>query len=396
MKVLRLTIILFSFFALFGCEEEKHGPLFEGEAPNAISQYTIENLSGESVIHFKLDDPRTAYVKAVYTIESGAVREARASKYDNKLVVDGFAQSKEYSITLFAVGRDEQMSEPIHITVHPETPPYQVVLQNVEVLEDWGGGRITGANPMGAQLLIGVLKKNPTTSEWEDVEVFFTESQDLVFNFRGQQPVQTEFGIYTRDRWLNFSDTASFFIEPWEEILLPIDPNTPSHFSINHLWGEAAQTSNTYGKRTMFDGRRTSYADGFYSANDGSPFPKWVTIDLLEPYQLSRFKYWMNGPNLYYQTANMKHIRIWGNNTVSTDPSTWILLGEWDDWRPSGRPVGVELTEEDRERALAGNDFDFPLDIPAVRYIRIEAVNSWEPRTRLQIPELEFYGRPTE
>lgn len=188
-------------------------------------------------------------------------------------------------------------------------------------------------------------------------------------------------------------DTVSFFFEPWEEILLPIDPNNPNHFSINNLWGEASQTSNAYGKRTMFDGRR---ADGFYSANDGTPFPKWVTLDLLGTYQLSRFKYWQNGPNLYYQTANMKHIRIWGNSVASNDPSTWTLLGEWDNWRPSGGAVGEPLTDEDRERALAGNDFDFPLDIPGVRYIRIEAVTSWEPRTRVQIPELEFYGRSTE
>lgn len=395
MKILRLSIISLSFFTLFACKEEKHGPLFSGDKPNAISQYTVENLPGAAAITFKIDDRSTAYVKALYTLEHGRTREAKASKFENILMVDGFAESREYPVTVYAVGYDEEESEPLHITVHPSTPPYQSVLSEMKVVEDWGGGKIMAPNPMGAQLMISVVKKNKNTGQWEDVEVYFSESKNLNFNFRGQAPVETEFGVFTRDKWQNYSDTVSFVIEPWEEIKLPIDPNVPAHFSIS-LPGDAAQTSNTYGKRTMFDGRRASYADGFYSANDGTPYPKFVTLDLLRPYQLSRFKYWMNGPTVYYQTANMKHIRIWGNNEPNVDPSTWILLGEWDDWKPSGRPVGAALTDEDLEKALAGNDFDFPLGIPAVRYIRIEAVTSWEPRTRLQIPELEIYGRPVD
>ncbi|MBL1410788.1 DUF5000 domain-containing lipoprotein [Sphingobacterium faecale] len=393
MKTLKFLCSLMTLFILISCEEEKQTPRFPGEAPEPITQYEIENTSGASTITFKLNDTRTAYVKAVYTVENGLVREAKSSKYANKLIVDGFAQAREYTIALYAVGKDEKESEPVYVIVNPETPPYQAVAHGVDIKEDWGGGRIIGSNPTGAQLMIGVLKRDPTTRQWVDVDLFFTESRKLTFNFRGQAPVETEFGIYTRDKWQNYSDTVSFTFEPWEEIKLPISHQNPAHFS----WiiaGDALQTSNTYSKATMFDGRRATYADGFYSANDNTPFPKFVTLDLLKNYQLSRFKYWMNGPTVYYATANMKHIRIWGNTKASTDMSTWTLLGEWDNWRPSGRAVGEPYTDEDMEKALAGNDFDFPLDLPAVRYIRIEAVTSWEPRTRLQIPELEFYGRP--
>jgi len=392
MKNLKLSAFLIFVFMLFACEEEKHGPLFSGEAPNAVSQYTIENLPGAAAITFKLDDPRTAYVKAVYTLEHGLTREAKASKYDNKLTVDGFAQSKEYSVAIYAVGKDEQESDPVYITVHPDTPPYQTVLAELEMNADWGGGRITGPNSTSAKLMIGVVKKNPETGEWEDVEVFFTESQSFYFNFRNQAPVETEFGIYTRDQWQNFSDTISVIFEPWEEIKLPL---THQNFNQIVMPGDVAGQAS-YGLRRLFDGLNFSWADGFYSVADGKPFPKFITIDLLNTYQLSRFKYWQNG-NLYYQSANAKHIRIWGNTTLDPNYDNWHLLGEWDDWRPSKRPPttgNAGLTEEDLEAAQNGNDFDFPLDIPGVRYIRIEAVTTWEPRTQVYYPELAFWGRP--
>ncbi|GGH08985.1 DUF5126 domain-containing protein [Sphingobacterium alkalisoli] len=392
MKILELSIGFFSLFMLLACSEEKHEPLFLGETPNAVSQYSVENLPGAAAVTFKLDDPRTAYVKAVYTVEHGVTREAKASKYDNKLMVDGFAQSREYSVALYAIGKDEQESEPVYITVHPGTPPYQTVLAELNVAADWGGGRVTGENPTSAQLMIGVVKKDPTSGEWVDVEVFFTESPSFNFNFRNQTPVETEFGVYTRDPWQNFSDTVSSVFEPWEEIKLPL---THQNFNQIVLAGDAIGQAS-YGLRRLFDGIRFSWADGYYSLNDGTPFPKVITIDLLQTYQLSRFKYWQNG-NLYYQSANAKHIRIWGNTTLDPDFDKWHLLGEWDDWRPSKRPPTTGnpgLTEEDLAAAQAGNDFDFQLEIPGVRYIRIETLSTWEPRTQVYYPELEFWGRP--
>lgn len=393
MKILKLLIYFFSLVALFSCQEEKHGPLFVGDTPNALSQYSIENLPGAAAIKFKLDDPRTTYVKAIYTLEHGLTREAKASKYDNKLLVDGFAQSREYSVALYAVGKDEQESAPVYITVHPGTPPYQTVLAELDVAADWGGGRVKGANPTSAQLMIGIVKKDPTSGEWVDVEVFFTESQSFNFNFRGQAPVNTEFGVYTRDPWQNFSDTISAVFEPWEEIKLPL---THQNFNQIVMTGDAIGQAS-YGLRRLFDGIKSSWTDGYYSLAS-SVWPKTITIDLLNTYQLSRFKYWQN-LNLYYQSANAKHIRIWGNTTLDPDFDNWHLLGEWDDWRPSKRPpttLNAGLTEEDLAAAQAGNDFDFPLGIQGVRYIRIETVATWEPRTQVYYPELEFWGRPIE
>lgn len=391
MKLMKLSLFILFVFTLVCCKEEKQSPLFPGETPDVVKQYTVKNLPGAALITFKLDDPRTAYVKAVYTLKEGLTREAKASKYDNKLMVDGFAESKSYDISLYAVGYNEKESSPIKVTVQPETPPFQTVVSKLSVTPDWGGGKLKGTNVTSAKLMIGVLRRDPKTNEWKDVNVFFTESQNFDFNFRGLEPKETEFGVYTRDQWQNYSDTMTFKFEPWEEIKLPL---THQNFKLVTLPGDAAGQA-AYGLSRLFDGVRFSWADGYYSVASNI-WPKTFTIDLLKAYQLSRFKYWQNG-NLYYQSANAKHIRIWGNNTLDPNFENWHLLGEWDDWRPSKRPPttgNAGLTDEDKAAAEAGNDFDFPLDIIGVRYIRVETVSTWEPRTQVYFPELEFWGRP--
>ncbi len=394
MKNIKISLFLFSFFAFIACKEEKQKPLFTGKAPSAVAQYSVENKAGAAVITYKLTDPNTAYVKAVYTLKEGVTRQAKASKYDNRITVDGFAEEKAYTVALYAVGVDEQESDPVHITVNPSRPPFKVVLDEISVAADWGGGKLQGPNTTSSKLMIGVLKKNKTTGKWEEVNVFFSEDKSYSFNFRGQKPVETEFGIFTRDQWLNFSDTVSITFEPWEEIKLPISSNTAAHFLV--LPGDAIGQAS-YPLRRMFDGLFGSWNTGFYSVADAQ-WPKFITIDLLKPYQLSRFKYFQNN-NLYYQSANAKQMRIWGNVTLDLNFENWTLLGDWDDWRPSKRPPSTGnggLTEEDVIKADAGNDFDFPLDIPGVRYIRIEVVSTWEPRTQVYFPELMFWGRPTE
>ena len=392
MKLIKLIFAFFPLIWLASCQEEKNTPFFAGEKPQPITDYTVENLSGAAAISFKLNDPNAAYVKAVYSLKEGLVREAKASRYDNKLIVDGFSEEKAYTVQLYAVSKDEQDSDPTMITVNPSKAPHKRVVEELTIDADWGGGKIEGPNPTSAKLMIGVIKKNAATGEWEDVEAFFTEASEFKFNFRGLNPVESTFGVYTRDQWQNFSDTLTYVFTPWEEIKLPLTSTNPAHFI--EIPGDSKASSTAYALRRIFDGAKATWADGYYSVAEAK-FPKYITIDLLASYQLSRFKYWQNN-NLYYQSANAKHIRIWGNNTPSDDMSTWYLLGEWDNWRPSGRPptsLNAGLTEADLAAAQAGNDFDFPLDIPAARYIRIETVSTWEPRTQVYYPELEFWGR---
>lgn len=73
--------------------------------------------------------------------------------------------------------------------------------------------------------------------------------------------------------------------------------------------------------------------------------------------------------------------------------STWYVLGVFDNWKPSGLPLG-ENTEEDVQQAIEGNEFVFPLgDVKPCKYIRFEVLTLWAPSTHWYMSELALWGR---
>ena len=375
----------FLIVSMLSCEKETHKPLYKGEKPMAVSGYTVENLSGAAKITCKISDENTLYVKAVYTIKNGVKREAKASKFDNILVLDGFPESKEYIVSVYAVSVDEKESEPIAVTVHPLTPPFKMVKNNLEFNPTYGGGLVSGSNDSKANLMIGVITKN-SAGEWIDVTEYFSSAKEILFSFRGFEPKPREFGIYVRDQWQNYSDTLFKTITPWEEVKVNM-----SNFQQTVLPGDApARAANQL--RKMFDGVTGSWVNGYYSENVG--VPQHITIDLGKTFQLSRFRLWQNS-NLYYQSANAKHMRIWGSMNPNPNgelDDTWYLLEEFDDWKPSGLPPG-QMSDEDVARAEEGNEFLFDVDTQPARYIRIETLSTYQPRTSVYFVELAFWGR---
>src|SRR5699024_6957235 len=120
-----------------------------------------------------------------------------------------------------------------------------------------------------------------------------------------------------------------------------------------------------------------------------------ITIKLPQPYILSRFKLWQSMENPY-GSANPKKIRIWG--TMEQNPhdaldNTWYILGTFDNWKPSGQPVD-ENSPEDIKEGNAGNEFIFPLNTQPALYLRFETLETWQPRSRVYITELAFWGQP--
>ncbi len=371
--------------SLFSCEKETHKPLYEGGKPEAVSGYSVQNLAGAAKITCKVSDAKVLYVKAVYTLKNGTKRVAKASKFDNTLVLDGFDESKEYIVSVYAVSIDEKESDPIEVTIHPLTPPYLEVKNNLEFTATYGGGLITGSNDTKANLMIGVITKDKS-GEWEDVMSYFSSSKEIFFNFRGFEPVAREFGIYVRDQWQNYSDTLLKTITPWEEIKVDM-----SNFQPTVLPGDAPGQPS-YPLRKLFDGITGSWTNGYYSEEVG--VPQHITIDLQKTFQLSRFKMWQNS-NLYYQSANARHMKIWGSmnpNPNGAFDDSWYLLGEFDNWKPSGLPPG-KMSDEDLAKAEEGNEFIFDQATQPARFIRIQTLETFEPRTRVYFVELAFWGR---
>jgi hypothetical protein len=55
--------------------------------------------------------------------------------------------------------------------------------------------------------------------------------------------------------------------------------------------------------------------------------------------------------------------------------------------------TGTAVTNEDLIYAEKGHEFDFPLDLEPIRYLRFNVLGgNWEGQTYAHINELTFYG----
>ncbi|MCD8261864.1 MAG: DUF4959 domain-containing protein [Bacteroides sp.] len=84
-KIIVITVALFALFT--GCKEENfrvpYGP-DNGLAPGKIEFLEYESTPGGAIVKYRSpDDEDLLYVKAVYTLTSGRLMEAKASIYDN-------------------------------------------------------------------------------------------------------------------------------------------------------------------------------------------------------------------------------------------------------------------------------------------------------------------------
>ncbi len=94
----------------------------------------------------------------------------------------------------------------------------------------------------------------------------------------------------------------------------------------------------------------------------------------------------------------MKEWEVWGRADKPDQSGSWdgwTLLTTCESYKPSGLPVG-QFSNEDKEYASAGEEFVFPADVPAVRYIRFKALSTFTGVKFIHLMEVTFYGKPVE
>src|SRR3546814_6159650 len=102
---------------------------------------------------------------AEYETREGEQKIAKSSIYKKSLRVEGFPIAGNYTVTLYFVGRREERSAPVKITVSPDTPAYLTTYGSLRVLDEFGGITVMADNQYEADLYLGVvnLTSNGTT-----------------------------------------------------------------------------------------------------------------------------------------------------------------------------------------------------------------------------------------
>ncbi|OQP67579.1 DUF4959 domain-containing protein [Niastella populi] len=393
-----ITGCLLVVITMCACKKDERSPLSKDKtAPDPIRNPQVTNLAGAALITYTLPgNENLLYVKALYTL-NGQQKEVKVSMFQNKLLVEGFGNTDERVIDLYAVSRSEIMSEPVSVTIKPLTPPIVNVFKSLKTDSTFGGINVKYVNADSANIVFEVLVVD-SAGDWQHVDFNYTSMKQGAFNIRGFPPVERTWGIYARDRWDNHSDTLKVKITPvYEEALdktrfndvrnsfagfIPqFDPLPNSGLNMVN----AVDYSGSYPMRNLYDGNHTS----MFHTKEKYDLPVWIPIDLdksgASKFVLSRFKIWQRTGAYIFNHGNPHHWEIWGTNkpnVVSTDPNNtdpntgWVKLGEYVMTKPSGWEVG-QNSNEDVQAAAGGQEFELPNGIPAVRYIGWKNIDSW-------------------
>ncbi len=394
--------LMMGIFCEFSCHDaEVRVPMEQSKnAPKPVTDVQVKDVPGGAVISYNLPDNKDLlYVKAEYTLATGQQRSKKSTYYDNSIKIDGFADTLEHQVTLYAVNRSEKASEPVTVSFQPKVAPVWGVFKNLKVIPSFGGVHIESENPSREDVAILLMEQNDL-GEWEvDPNSIYTSTDSIAYNIRGFDTTLHHFAITVRDRWLNYTDTLYASIKPLYETLIPI-----SGYKGMSLPGDApAHKTQPSG---MWDGDFINWPN-IYMTEGSYLKPAVVTFDIGESVKVSRLVIWdypeyYNGRTYYYQGC-MKDFEIWG--CVSNPPTgsgsgedglnwnNWILLGTYHEVKPSGLPYG-EQSDEDYEVANAGFSWDTDINAPKVRYIRIRCLKNWGGSENMAISELRVYGDP--
>lgn len=398
MKNSVIFFVIIFVFIINSCKEETLGQYpIENTPPKQVVNPLVANFKGGATITYDLpEDKDLLYVKAIYKIPNGNVKIQKASVYTNSITIKGFAESAEATVELICVDRSQNESAPVKVTIHPLNSPIFDVFASLKVSATFGGLKFAWLNPDNEDLVLDILVKDEDNI-YHSIDKFYTSTSGSS-SIRNQKPVETNFGIYISDIYGNHTDTLYLTFTPFEETELDkknwkdmrlcptIKVNPFGTSDMKCLWNGISVNTNSF--------------EQMYYLNDGEGEMAFFTFDLGISAQLSRFKFW-GRTNWYFNLHHPKEFEIWGTNdplVANSDACSWdgwSLLMTGISEKPSGPdPVAyANLTSEDMALALAGEEFDFPLEAPVVRFIRFRKKRSWTDSNSMFLTELSFWGK---
>jgi len=374
---------------LISCSKEERGQYsLDDIPPGEVRSPTVKNVSGGAIISYNIpEDEDLLYVKAIYTLDNGTVMEQKASAYENTLKVEGMGRSRQQTVQLIAYDRSKNESKPVTVNIHPLDAPIYDILNSVQVKDDFGGVNIAWKNPSEAEVVLMILTPD-NLNNYISAETFYTKAKIGKGNLRGYPAEETIFAVALRDRWGNYTDTLSgtYFPKPeeqldrllfrrWNPTGIPYMDLANQGWIIEKLWDN---TTNNPG----------------FSLPLTASLPASFTFDLGQTAKLSRFKLFHRGADQLYSGGNLKKFQVWGSAhpNVNEDFNTWVKIGDYDSFKPSGLPTGQTSAEDIAFAAVAGEDFNVAFEVPKIRYLRFVVQETWGGNVSAQVMEMRFFG----
>lgn len=381
--------------------------------PGAISDVKITNFNGGAYITYTLPGSKNIlYVQADYMINDSLSRQTKSSYYSDSITVAGFAQSKDYKVVLRVVSRANVPSDSVVVTVHPATPPYLLTYASLSAQRDFGGVNIRASNDVRAYVNVVTILPSASTGKYEIVDQNLSNIDSINYSLRGYDTLPKKFAFYVTDQYGNRSDTLYQTIDPIFEELM-----NKSLFSAYVLPSDVLNYQNgLFNLSNIWDGNLGEFCynteQPIHTLGGGKTFiwPAWATFDMGQTAKLSRYIVWdrVGDDNAFVWTSGAAQQWImWGRADTPQDeimptdttslppvggktPGGWINMGIFD---APPRPADNPLTSADIQTWLNGFNFNFSLDLPPVRYIRLECLQTMGGTNNyFNMNEISIYG----
>lgn len=368
--------------------------------PGPVTNVKVTNYNGAAVVKYDLPgDQDLLYVVANYTIRDGVSREIKSSYFFDTLRLEGFHDSKEYTVTLKAVTRSNVASDPVTVVVHPDTPYYALIRKSLKIGSDYGGINIKATNTARNAIAINTLTIDPVTGNFAIANENYTNLDTINYSLRGYKPTPTKFGVYISDRYGNISDTMVVTVTPGYEEVLNKRNFFPYLMPSDAVIGYGGVVQN------MWDGNITedNSANAWQTTIGTSQRLMQCSFGIGRSYTLTHFMMYFRD----YGANNPKNFTVYGSNVDNPADATtpggmpqgtqlgdWVCLGNFRvPDPPSGLPQG-QTNAADRAYVNNGIDFSMPTGIPPVKYVRIVVKDTWFGLDYTIIREVTFSGIP--
>ena len=366
----------------------------EGDAvpPGPVEITSVVPVPGGFDVSYKLPaDKDLLYVVANYEVRDGKSSEVKASAYQNNLLITGFGDVSEKTVSLTVVDRSKNHSKSVQFSGTPLEAPVTAIQKSLTFLPDFGGVKYEWINPSLAPVSI-MLYAQDSLYDMRHVHTIYTSVDSGKYSLRGYEPVPARFSAIVRDRWDNLSpekypDSPDSTLTPFYEarldktkfrqIILPNDTDW-------NAWEGSFESA---------------YDDDFQSfvhSQGDHAMPQIQTIDLGVKVRLSRIVVHQRGLEQSFWAfshGNPLSYDLYGamdQGAGDGNLNDWTLLLSCKSDKPSGLPNG-QNTDEDMIHFFAGDEYSFN-DPPAIRYFRFAVQSTWDGAGFINYSELTFWG----
>jgi hypothetical protein len=403
------VIFILGCLLAVSCKEDLQNDHLDSNAPAPASinrnDITHKNLAGGAVIRYKLPkDENLLYVQAEYETAPGIVREVKASRYADSLMVEGFGSAGTYNVNLYTVGKNEKKSEPVVYQISPEPAPVEAAFETLTLVTTFGGVRGNFQNDAGTPLTVVLSADTTGTGIFTQLRAYTLSDQKASFVYLDMDSIITTFRVYLKDRWGNRTEYREFVIQPMFEELVP--KNTWEKWTMPSDFDTPAESETTYGAANLWDGiSNLPNSNILATSNAGPSFPYTITIRLGTTVMISRIQM-HHRMNYEFTGKTPRKIEFWGSDSDSPGDDLllsgdWFCLGRFESKIPSSSasPNAEDKTyaNGEGERFLLEPTDDTPDAYRSVKYIRLRPLEVWDGSLAGQIiiAEIDLYGQLT-